>query len=83
MAVETLKQVDGMHHSIVSKFPIPGRDGKPTVVGGVAIDITELKKAEEALREADRRGTARDVFWGNPSLCAHSSRRNMSSIRTL
>lgn len=47
--VETLRQDDGVHHSVVSKFPIPGREGKPALVGGIAIDITQRKHAEEAL----------------------------------
>jgi PAS domain S-box-containing protein len=48
--VETLEQPDGvLHHSLVSKFPIPGPDGA-TLVGGMAIDITDRKRAEEELR---------------------------------
>jgi len=74
--VETLEQDDGIvHHSIVSKFPIPGRDGRPTVVGGVAIDITELKKAEEALRDADSR---KDEFLAT---LAHELRNPLAPIR--
>src|SRR5581483_6583096 len=54
--VETLTQPDGsVHHSLVSKFPIPGPDGEPALIGGMAIDITDRVRAEEALREADRR----------------------------
>jgi PAS domain S-box-containing protein len=46
-AVETLEHADGVvHQSLVSKFPIPGPDGAP-VIGGMAIDITELKRGEE------------------------------------
>ena len=55
-AIETLKHADGtVRHSIVSKFPVPGRDGKQTTIGGVAFDITEQKQAEEALRESEQR----------------------------
>lgn len=54
--IETLEQDDGaVHHSIVSKFPIPGRNDQPAFVGGVAIDITDLKRAECALRESEER----------------------------
>ncbi len=53
--VEALDQEDGIHHSIVSKFPIPGPDGEVKLVGGVAIDITERKRAEEALTESEER----------------------------
>lgn len=54
--VETLRQPDGtVHYSIVSKFPIPGPEGQPSMVGGVAFDVTEQKRAEEALRESEAR----------------------------
>ncbi len=39
----------GPHTSIVSKFPILDRDGIVYAIGGVATDITERKRAEEAL----------------------------------
>jgi PAS domain S-box-containing protein len=50
LTVETAPQVDGVHVSLVSKFPIPNEQGSPILVGGVAVDITERKQAEEALR---------------------------------
>ncbi|MBY0513388.1 MAG: PAS domain-containing protein [Gemmataceae bacterium] len=54
--VETLAHPDGsVHHSLVSKFPIPGPDGRPALVGGVAIDATEQMVAEAALRESGER----------------------------
>ena len=50
--IETLTHADTVvHHSIVSKFPIPAPDGKEIMVGGVAFDISEQKRAEEAQRE--------------------------------
>jgi PAS domain S-box-containing protein len=52
--LETLEHGDGaVHHSIVSKFPIPGRDGNTELIGGVAIDVTELKQTEAALRRSE------------------------------
>jgi len=52
--VETLG-VDGeTTHSIVSKFPIPGRDGKPALIGGMAIDISQQKRIEEEIRQISR-----------------------------
>jgi PAS domain S-box-containing protein len=53
-SVETLEQSDGVHHSLVSKFPIPGADGRPALIGGIAIDISERLRAEEALRTSER-----------------------------
>ncbi len=54
--IETLEHADAVvHHSIVNKFAIPGATGRAAMVGGVAIDITELKQAEEELRESEER----------------------------
>jgi PAS domain S-box-containing protein len=54
--VELLEHEDGvLHHSIVSKFPIPGPDNEPRWVGGTAIDVTEHKRAEGALRDSEAR----------------------------
>ncbi len=54
--VETLEHADGvLHHSLVSKFPMPGPDGEMALVGGIAIDITDRMRAEDALRESEGR----------------------------
>ena len=52
--IETTKFKDGLHNSIVRKFPIPGSDETPSLIGGIAIDITERIKAEEALRNSEK-----------------------------
>jgi PAS domain S-box-containing protein len=52
--IETLEQEDGWHHSLVSKFPIPGPDGQPALIGGIAIDITQRIHMEQALRTSER-----------------------------
>jgi PAS domain S-box-containing protein len=52
--VETLEHEDGVHHSLVSKFPIPEADGQ-TLIGGIAIDVTERVRIEAALRESEAR----------------------------
>ena len=54
--VEKLMQSDGiLHHSIVSKFPIPQLDEEIRLIGGMAIDITDRMQAEAALRESEER----------------------------
>jgi PAS domain S-box-containing protein len=69
LVVETLQHDDGVvHHSLVSKFPIPGADGRPALVGGMAIDITERKRAEDTLAGSEARfrqlaENINEVFW--------------------
>jgi PAS domain S-box-containing protein len=74
--VETFRHADGVvHHSLVSKFPIPGPDGQPAFVGGMAIDVTERIEAEAKLKEADRR---KDEFL---AMLAHELRNPLAPIR--
>jgi PAS domain S-box-containing protein len=69
LVVETLEHEDGVvHHSLVSKFPIPGADGRPALVGGMAIDVTERQNAERTLAESEARfrqlaENINEVFW--------------------
>ncbi len=54
--VETLEHQDGvLHHSVVSKFPIPGPDGEAALVGGMAIDVTEEVRTRAVLEESEER----------------------------
>jgi PAS domain S-box-containing protein len=74
--VETLRGRDGvLRHSIVSKFEIPGAEDRPTLLGGIAIDITERKRAEEALRENARR---KDEFL---AVLGHELRNPLAPLR--
>lgn len=49
---EELQQADGLHRSLVSKFPIFGKDGEVVMVGGMAIDITEHLRVRDELRQS-------------------------------
>ncbi len=54
--IETLLHDDGVvHHSLVSKFPIPGPDDRPALVGGMAIDVTEHMRTRAVLEESEQR----------------------------
>jgi PAS domain S-box-containing protein len=65
--VETLEHEDGiLHYSAVRKFSILGQVGRETYIGGIAIDITESKRADEALREGELR--FRTMISAVPSL---------------
>jgi PAS domain S-box-containing protein len=52
---EVALQDDGPHTSIVSKFPLRDQEGRVFGVCGIATDVTEWKKAENALRESEER----------------------------
>jgi PAS domain S-box-containing protein len=53
--IEEIPQEDGIHNWLVNKFPILDQDGRPILIGAVGIDITLRRRAEEALRESERR----------------------------
>jgi len=50
-STETIPQDDGLHQWLVTKFPILGTNGAPRMVAGIAVDVTEAKRAEAQLRE--------------------------------
>jgi len=51
---EVVPHDDGTHHWLVAKFPILTDAGEPTMVGGIAIDVTERRRAEAELRELQK-----------------------------
>ncbi|HEY2291127.1 MAG TPA: PAS domain S-box protein [Thermoanaerobaculia bacterium] len=53
--IENAPRSDGsLGHFLVFKFPVRDESGR-LLVGGVAADITDMKRAEEALRESEER----------------------------
>jgi PAS domain S-box-containing protein len=53
--IEDAPRSDGsLGHFLVFKFPVRDASGR-LLVGGVAADVTEMKRAEEALRESEER----------------------------
>jgi PAS domain S-box-containing protein len=52
---ETMSREDGLRTSFVVKFPLCGPDGSVYAVCAIATDITEKKRAEQRLREAEER----------------------------
>lgn len=54
--VESIRRPDGtMEWSHVSKFPIPAVGDQSVMLGGVAFDITHVRRIETALRESEQR----------------------------
>lgn len=47
--VEILQGNKGVVHRLINRFPILDDDGRPMLLGGAGIDITERVRAEEAL----------------------------------
>ena len=71
---EVSTRSDGLHHYLSIKFPLRDRDGG-WLVAGMSIEITDRKRAEEALRQADRR---KDEFL---ALLAHELRNPLAPLR--
>jgi PAS domain S-box-containing protein len=56
--LETVPLSDGPHHWLTYKFPLTDSAGKPTLVAGIAIDISDRLRAEDALRAQTARAEA-------------------------
>jgi PAS domain S-box-containing protein len=52
---EVAQQEDGPHTSIVHKFPLFNAAGEIYAIGGIVTDITERKRASEALKHSEER----------------------------
>jgi PAS domain S-box-containing protein len=54
-SLETLEVEEELRHFLAHRFPIPGQDGLPYMVGTIAIDVTDRQRAEEALKRSEKR----------------------------
>lgn len=71
-----VRGVDGHYHAILAQgLPIRDDDGRIQAWAGINLDISRLKRTEEALREADRR---KDEFLAT---LAHELRNPLAPIR--
>ena len=55
---EEILESDGKHIYLTQKFPLFNSEGKIYAVGGISTDITERKRAEQALIESETRARA-------------------------
>jgi len=61
---ETILLPDGIQTFMTAKFPLFDNEGKVSAVGGVCTDITDRKKAEAELKEAEEK--YRGIFEHSP-----------------
>jgi PAS domain S-box-containing protein len=72
---ETLHLPDGPHVYLSTKTPVEGVGFPGQALLGITVDITDRKRAEEALKDADRR---KDEFL---AVLAHELRNPLAGIR--
>jgi len=52
--IEVLALADGPHHFLTKRFPILDAEGLPYMVGAIAIDVTDRRRAEQQEAETGR-----------------------------
>ncbi|MBI5375393.1 MAG: PAS domain S-box protein [Candidatus Schekmanbacteria bacterium] len=62
---ETIQEDDGLHNYISIKVPVCSTSGTPYGVCGISTDITNLKKTEESLKEAQRISKIGNWEWNS------------------
>jgi PAS domain S-box-containing protein len=60
LTTETVPHEDGPHEWLVSKFPILDARGTVIMVGGIAVDVTERRRAEAELRALQKEAHQRE-----------------------
>jgi len=53
--IEVVPHKGGLREFLTFKFPVPDARGTSRVLGGVSIDITEQRRVEKALRQANKK----------------------------
>ncbi|WP_293934479.1 response regulator [Iodobacter sp.] len=71
---EEIQLSDGLHTFLTHKFPIRDIDGSVYALGGISIDITELKMAQQSAEAATQ---AKSAFLANMS---HEIRTPMNAV---
>jgi two-component system CheB/CheR fusion protein len=71
---ETVPTPEGVRTLLTIKFPLRGLEGKVESIGGVATDITRLKRSENEQREAVR---GRDQFL---AMLSHELRNPLAAV---
>jgi PAS domain S-box-containing protein len=53
--IEAVPRQDGAHEYLSFKFPVADAHGRPTSLGGVSVDITDMRRFESALHLANQK----------------------------
>lgn len=80
--IERSKHEDGIHYWMVSKFPIKNSKGTVNMIGGVAFDITDRFKIEEAFKKKNEELIKLSKIKTDfTSMVSHELRTPLTAIR--